>query len=167
MEAQDSPDRTAELTQLCQSCGFCCDGTLSGGARLQPDELEPARRKGLNVVKDKGFTLPCTRLENKCCTIYEERPSVCQAFMCKLLVRHRDEGGPVERRIRVVNKVRSLLEQLQQYGFKRQPNGDITFSAEGDDAPLAMEAFSMLRMHLEEDFSRVFAPEAKPPEPPA
>jgi hypothetical protein len=149
-----SPEVESELSQLCRSCGFCCDGSLFHRARLMPDEVEPAKRNGLRVIQDKGFEQPCSQLENKICKIYELRPTVCQSFRCKLVARHRDEGGPIEARLRVVRRFRSVREKLASHGFERGSNGEVKFSAEGPDAFAAKEAFQELMHHMEEDFAR-------------
>ncbi len=95
-----APDH--ELAQICQSCGFCCDGTLFRAVLLRPDELDRAKRIGLRVLEDKGFQLPCSQLKDLSCQVYEDRPSTCRSFECNLLARHREEGGPVERPLRTV-----------------------------------------------------------------
>lgn len=72
---------------LCTQCGLCCAGALHDRAVLDEDEIEPARFLGLPVVDDgrPAFALPCPRLENSMCTIYESRPRVCGRYKCKLL----------------------------------------------------------------------------------
>ena len=148
-------DRTTELETLCKSCGFCCDGTLFKRALLRPEELEPARRAGLRVIQDKGFEQPCPKLVDKACGIYAERPSVCRSFECQLLVRHREEGGPMEARLASIERVRELLVTLKRHGLKRSADGsEVTFEAEGADAFEAMEAFGELMERLQQDFSR-------------
>ena len=144
----------SELSQLCRSCGLCCDGSLFARAKLAPDELEPAKRNGLRVIQDKGFEQPCSQLESNGCKIYESRPGVCRSFRCKLFARHRDEGGPIEARLRIVRRFRSALVKLKKYGFERGANGEVKFSAEGPDAFVAMEVFSEIMHHTEEDFAR-------------
>ena len=142
------------MSQLCQSCGFCCDGSLFHRARLLPEEVEPAKKKGLRVFQDVGFEQPCPKLENRACTIYDERPTVCRKFACKLLVRHRDEGGPIEARLRVVARMRNAIEQLDKYGYERTPEGEVRFSAEGSDAFDAMNVFAEVMQLMEHDFAR-------------
>ena len=147
-----SPKLASELAQLCQSCGFCCDGRLFQRVRLKPEEIEPAKRNGLRVIQDKGFEQPCPQLENRSCKIYELRPSVCKEFRCKLLARHASEGGPIEARLRVVRRFRSAQEKLEAYGVERTPDGDLKLSAEGPDAFAAMEVFQEI-MQLTEEFA--------------
>lgn len=155
-------ERDRELEILCTSCGFCCDGTLFQRALLRPEELEPARRAGLRVIQDRGFEQPCPKLVDRACGIYADRPSVCRSFECKLLVRHREEGGPLEQRLASVERVRQLLATLQRHGLKRSADGgEVSFEAEGADAFEATEAFGELMERLEHDFAR--ASRAAPP----
>lgn len=153
------PAPSSELETLCQSCGFCCDGTLFQKALLRPEELEPARKNGLRVVADKGFLQPCPKLVERSCSIYEQRPSVCRSFTCRLLARHRDEGGPLAARLEAVERVRELIDVLKGYGLTRSEDGEVHFEAEGVDAFSAMEAFGELMQRLEEDFARYTPPE--------
>jgi hypothetical protein len=44
-------------------------------------------RLGIGVGEKRGgdvMWLPCGKLEGKCCTIYEQRPGGCRAFVCAL-----------------------------------------------------------------------------------
>jgi hypothetical protein len=146
--------RASELSQLCRSCGACCDGSLFHRARLSPEEVEPARRNGLRVIRDKGFEQPCSQLEDKSCKIYASRPGVCQRFTCKLLARHRDEGGPLEPKLEIVRRFQQGLEKLAQYGVERGPNGDVRITVDGPDAVAARKTLTEVMHHTEESFAR-------------
>lgn len=140
---------------------MCCDGTLFQRALLRPEEIEPAKKAGLKVIQERGFEQPCPQLSGTSCNVYDVRPSVCRSFICKLYVRQRDEGGPIERRLRDVKRVRELMATLKKHGAERSPDGsEMRFNAEGADAMEAMQAFGELMTRLEEDFAR--AP-ASPP----
>ena len=105
----------AELARLCSSCGLCCDGSLFGRVDLASDEVDLARKHRLKVVPSgTSFEQPCSALvrsegDERSCSIYAERPGSCRRFTCRLLARHRDEGGPLEQRLQVVRHVRRLL----------------------------------------------------------
>ena len=146
---------TAELEELCQACGFCCDGTLFQKALLRPEEVPTAKRLGLHVIQDKGIAQPCPALTEAGCGVYAERPSVCQSFICKLYARHRDEGGPLRPRLRKVERAKQLLAVMKQGGMKRSEDGsELTFEGEGMDGFAMMAAFSELMELLEHDFAR-------------
>jgi len=115
-------EREAELAVLCQSCGMCCDGSLFGWVRLEPAEVEAARKRGLPVLDGaKGFEQPCPALvpaegtddARRKCSVYAERPGACRRFECRLHDRHRTEGGPLEPRLAAVRRVRELIALLQ------------------------------------------------------
>jgi hypothetical protein len=100
-------------SKLCTSCGLCCAGALFTRGTLLPQEVDWARKKRLNVIqRDEGlsFTVPCHLLEKKSCTVYEDRPQICRAFVCKLLVRL--EAGEITLEDAQV-KVRRLDELYQ------------------------------------------------------
>jgi Fe-S-cluster containining protein len=157
-----------DLERLCKSCGMCCDGTLFQRAMLKPEEVEPAKKHGLKVIEDRGFEQPCPQWTAGGCQVYEHRPSVCRSFACKLFVRHRDQGGPIELRLKAVKRVRFLMEVLDRAGLERTPNGEVKFTAEGADAFEAMGAFAELMERLEDDFARATpatAPDRSEPPP--
>ena len=74
-------------TALCTSCGLCCDGFLHSHAVLEPGEVERAGALGLPILTDGrcGFVLPCPKLVDCCCSIYDARPAVCSGYKCRLL----------------------------------------------------------------------------------
>ena len=75
-----------DSSNICLSCGLCCDGTLIGHVQLEPEEI-PALKKIMDLENENGngfFLQPCN---NYCdgCTIYSERPKQCASFKCELL----------------------------------------------------------------------------------
>lgn len=70
------------VSDLCKSCGLCCDGTLFSKVKARP--VNPLIVKELSLDDSLGyFKLPCSCLVNTTCSIYEERPTICQDFFCK------------------------------------------------------------------------------------
>ncbi len=77
-----------ERSDLCLSCGLCCQGVLHDLVPLDEDELDRAHRLRLPVVESPlrlAFRLPCPRLDDRRCTVYAERPGACAAYACDLL----------------------------------------------------------------------------------
>ncbi|WP_299818317.1 YkgJ family cysteine cluster protein [uncultured Pontibacter sp.] len=75
-----------DSTNLCLSCGLCCDGTLIGFVQLNREEL-PGLRELLNVeeaTNDGVLIQPCNRYCGGC-TIYSDRPKQCASYDCELL----------------------------------------------------------------------------------
>lgn len=102
-------------SQLCTSCGLCCTGALHDGARLEPDEIDPARTIGLPVREGTVpalFALPCPKLKGATCTIYGSRPRVCAAYACRLLEEVRG-GRPLDTALLLVTEARRLASELQ------------------------------------------------------
>lgn len=76
----------SDSSNICLSCGLCCDGTLIGYVQLDTEEL-PALKKRMTIetAGDNGFILhPCNSFCDRC-TIYEHRPKQCANFECQLL----------------------------------------------------------------------------------
>jgi Fe-S-cluster containining protein len=77
-----------ERSDLCLSCGLCCQGVLHDLVPLDEDELDRAARLRLPVVESPlrlAFRLPCPRLDDRRCTVYAERPRTCASYACELL----------------------------------------------------------------------------------
>ena len=103
-------------SDLCRSCGLCCDGTLFGRVRLQPqDNSEPLRLAGIVVVSEDSvgqFSLACAAHQHGCCQVYESRPENCRSYQCKLL--RRFGKGVVSRAeaATLIDRMRRLRQQL-------------------------------------------------------
>jgi Fe-S-cluster containining protein len=121
---------------------MCCDGSLFGRVPLEPDEVPRAQKLRLQVLPStRGFEQPCTALRDDGCSIYDDRPRACRRFRCRLYERHEREGGAVEERIAIVQRVRTLATRLEASG--------LTPAELGDD-----EAYLELQQLLEEHFAR-------------
>lgn len=79
-------DGKNEISELCVSCGMCCDGTLFNKANVGDEaDRKAAEELGLSVFELDGkpfFKMPCLHFSN-CCSVYgKERPQVCGTFFC-------------------------------------------------------------------------------------
>nr|WP_295927019.1 hypothetical protein [uncultured Dyadobacter sp.] len=79
-------DNENEVSDLCVSCGMCCDGTLfeKGAIRNEKDRgIADNLEMGTFELHDKlFFKMPCCHFSS-CCTIYESlRPNICSDFFC-------------------------------------------------------------------------------------
>lgn len=80
-------DLDAAISEICISCGMCCDGTLFETATIKNlKDAKLAKSIGLTIVqknKKQHFKLPCHHF-NRCCTVYDQpRPHTCSNFFCK------------------------------------------------------------------------------------
>lgn len=78
----------SSLSDLCVSCGLCCDGSLFRYVRLASGEAERLSRAGCEVERRRdgslALRLGCARLEDLRCALYLDRPEGCRAFVCRL-----------------------------------------------------------------------------------
>lgn len=110
----------AVASRLCAACGMCCDGTMFQLVRMQaadsPAELIKLgmriRRKGVELHMEQ----PCAGLRDRCCTIYESRPTRCRAFHCQQLllvgdgiVNEAEAHEKIESTRRLSERVRALI----------------------------------------------------------
>jgi hypothetical protein len=125
-----------EISDLCVSCGMCCDGTLFGNAFVRDaDDRKIADDLGMvtSEIKDKFFfKLPCHHF-SACCTVYSERrPSTCSAFFCPPIKRHKhgDQTFPeTQQQIRLLQdhrdkllKIASQFPELRDLNFRALKN---------------------------------------------
>jgi Fe-S-cluster containining protein len=97
-----------DSSNICLSCGFCCDGTVIGFVKLDREEL-PVMRKLMDIEEehDNGFFLqPCN---NFCdgCNIYSKRPKQCASFKCGLL-------KSVEQKELEFNSAIEIIDEVKQ-----------------------------------------------------
>ena len=104
-----------ESTNLCLSCGLCCDGTLIGFVRLDTKELSDLSEiKHIEEADGKGFFLqPC---DDYCdgCTIYSQRPKQCAKFKCGLLKSVEKKKVDFDSAIEVINTVKQKKEVIEK-----------------------------------------------------
>lgn len=113
------------VSQLCPACGMCCNGVLFGDVELQRgDNAKRLATLGMDLFR-KGrkqcFNQPCACFDGKWCRIYDDRPSRCRAFECRLVQRV-DAGRlsvaealkSIKAARREVEAVRKLVRELGQ-----------------------------------------------------
>lgn len=102
-----------ELAHLCEACGLCCDGTIFAVGSLEPSEVSVAKRAGLRVLSDAAFAIPCPAREPGGCAAYEQRPSVCRRYECRLRQTHASGQGDLATKLAVVRSTRRVAERLR------------------------------------------------------
>ncbi len=105
------------LSNLCVACGLCCDGSLFRFVPAEAAERERWETLGLPLVTQSGrlaMALPCQRLEARCCTVYDQRPSGCRAYVCHLGTRL--DRGEVEfvQALATVREAQKRIEALRE-----------------------------------------------------
>jgi hypothetical protein len=119
-------------SDLCLSCGLCCDGSLFERAYLHSDEKDLAKSLELIVLDEHsektGFRLPCNLFKG-CCSIYEQtRPYVCGAFKCKLLLKYETDKINLASNLELIRRARTMQAELTH--LLPKPIGGIVSLAE-------------------------------------
>ncbi len=141
MSAGSQPDGSP----LCLACGLCCEGLLHDWAQLEPGETAAAERLGLPTFahpQGPGFTLPCPRHREGRCTVYDERPSPCRGYRCKLLRRYLAGEVTWEEGLRRIEQVKRLVAAVRRRTGAGEEGGSVwqqlrAFETAG---PAALEA---------------------------
>lgn len=119
----------SDSSNICLSCGICCDGTLIGFVQVGREEL-PKLKTLIDIENPngEGFILhPCKHLCDGC-TIYDKRPKQCGDFDCQLLKSVQKEeidfdlalqivDGVKEKKIEIEIKIAELQIELQSQSF--------------------------------------------------
>ena len=110
-------------TTLCTSCGLCCDGSLHSHVTLRHKEIEPGRALGLPILTEgrSGFSTPCPKLIDRCCTIYAVRPSACRGYKCQLLYDLEDGRINLPAALSIVAEALKLGAAVARDGPAREP----------------------------------------------
>ena len=69
------------VSDLCVSCGMCCDGSIFSYAPLDPGETFDKVDLDYSENGVAEIPLPCSCFEGKC-TVYDVRPSICRTYLC-------------------------------------------------------------------------------------
>jgi hypothetical protein len=140
-----------DFSKICVQCGMCCNGVLTPKVGITLKEREAARRHGLRVMQGQPFfELPCPKLVDNCCTIYEERPGRCRLFLCDLLATHEKEGLTIEQSLAKIHRMKELAAQLRERGL--EPKRGASLTVDGADAlellPLLQEYSQLIEENL-------------------
>lgn len=98
----------SEPTNICLSCGLCCDGTLVGFVQLDNEELSPVKQlMDIEQTGENGlFFLPCNELGCNGCNIYSQRPKACSNFECGVLKSFEKKELSFDHAIEVIDEVK-------------------------------------------------------------
>ena len=103
------------ITELCNQCGLCCDGTLSPRARLkEKSEIEKVRSFNIdteNLGSAVYLILPCGAYNNQC-SIYEHRPKVCRTYFCKPIQELKENNSSIEATKNLIIETVQLKEKF-------------------------------------------------------
>lgn len=135
------------LSELCRSCGLCCDGSLFGHVRLSSDEV--LRLKALQILtfKNADGTLRlkqcCTALKGKDCGIYFSRPEGCRKYVCDLGEALTLEEVTLEEAMEIVLEAHQLIRKVELALPDPKPGAPaspLQRAREGQDGPISDDA---------------------------
>ena len=112
-------ERLKEGSELCISCGLCCQGILERAAVLEPVEVELASDLGLKrfVTSDgiNKFHLPCPLIEGNVCSVYmSPHPNVCSEFQCILLDQLLSGEISLEASLKIILKIKKYINLINE-----------------------------------------------------
>lgn len=161
--------------QLCVSCGLCCDGTIFTHAGISEKEnVASSVSVYLQRQSDGRDVLPlgCSLLQDRCCTVYAERPTICRSYSCSLLKAARSGAVSLTEAHRLVAETSALRDRARAAVSDAVGKDDCnainemaeslsSAAADADDAKAfrrrhseAYLAVAAVRMAVEEHFHR-------------
>lgn len=111
------PEIALAFSEICLSCGMCCDGTLFSKAAIRDQAEEAiAHNSGFETfMEDQGdrfFKLPCPHFKG-CCSIYDrDRPQICGNYFCKPLIKAQKGKISIDSARKTVEQTLSLRSEL-------------------------------------------------------
>jgi uncharacterized protein len=120
-----SRKEAATATDLCLSCGFCCDGTLFEYVTVEapklPDMLGRGNREYAPDGLPPGIRQPCACYSEGRCSAYAARPNACAKYECALLRRYSRGEIHAEDALERIRQVRDLADWIRGYLRARLP----------------------------------------------
>ena len=102
-------------SNICLSCGLCCDGTLIGFVELEEKEV-PAIREIMEIEEENNeniFLQPCDKYCNGC-SIYEDRPANCIKFKCGLLKKFEKKEVAFDSALNAIELVKEKRDAIEE-----------------------------------------------------
>ena len=116
--ASPSPTPESSESEICISCGFCCDGTLYNKAAYGPgDTTESLITIGLTPIdvspgERRWFRMPCPNFTGLCSIYASPRPWICGAFRCRPLRSVKKGKYTVTQAQQIVRETKAMRETL-------------------------------------------------------
>jgi len=115
-------------TELCLSCGLCCEGVIFNRAALKHDEIRLAKDYDLDYFPEGegefAFRLPCHLYQDDKCSMYLSRPDACKRYRCDLLKRLTGGNIDLEESKQIVSQVKSLMDSIDKRMINVEHSGD-------------------------------------------
>lgn len=107
-------DIDSQVSDLCVSCGFCCDGTLFLKAQLYEGDEQAFKDLPLlskTETKDR-IQLPCPYFDCKC-TVYDKiRPKICGKYFCNQIKEFRENKTSFDEVSKLIQKVKGIKKEI-------------------------------------------------------
>lgn len=90
----------------CVACGMCCNGTLFHFVQLQDHDDQSLFDQVYEEEGNAGFRQSCQHFD-KCCTVYEKRPTNCREFKCRILKKFESGKLSYEKTMQLITKAKA------------------------------------------------------------
>ncbi len=104
-------------SDLCLSCGLCCNGVLYSHLRLSPDEPSITSPPNLLPFLDddgRGWSQPCPCYQGRECHIYDLRPRICRAYQCHVLQDYANGSLTLEEAMERIAEAQALVRSIEE-----------------------------------------------------
>jgi Fe-S-cluster containining protein len=145
-------------SELCLSCGLCCDGAMFDEVFIEPEELESVRAVSMEVITKSSrpcFQLPCILYRDGKCTIYETRFFRCRVYKCKLLDNYQKgqvsfglASSQIQKGVQIYEKLRKELRVKEKQFFWQSISKLWETNLEGSDGNELRHMHAMLLLEI-------------------
>jgi Fe-S-cluster containining protein len=113
MQEPGGHDNPVGGSELCLSCGLCCNGALHSGVTIAAEDAPSVRDLGLTITAisggDCGFRLPCPLHQNDRCSVHPNHPRTCRDYRCALRQKYDAGAVTLASSLAIVRSAKALL----------------------------------------------------------
>jgi Fe-S-cluster containining protein len=107
------------VTELCEACGLCCNGTLYTHVVLTEDDVVALKQHPQVAVEVRdhqpAIAQGCAQHDGSGCRIYGQRPAACARYYCSLAEAVKYDDLSLPEGLAIVAEARALVDNATEY----------------------------------------------------
>jgi Fe-S-cluster containining protein len=125
------------VSELCEACGLCCNGSLYTHVVLTDDDVLALKKHPQVTFETRdhqtALVQGCSQHDGSGCRIYQDRPAACSRYFCALADDVKYDDLSLPEGLAIVAEARALVENAAEYD--PPPPGKPLAIATWDDPP--------------------------------
>lgn len=101
-------------SSLCAGCALCCTGWIFADTVLSPKDIASfgGRVSVVDSANGPVMSQPCALHQERCCSVYESRPSGCRTYSCVSLTAVERGELPFDEARERLDRARAAMNEL-------------------------------------------------------